>query len=186
MIRLFVALDFPEEIKGMLSSICFGLPRARWIPKEQLHLTLRFIGEVDGALFQTIRAGLALVRAPELTLTLEGCGFFPPRQKPRVVWVGITENGELLRLRKKIEKVVTRSGLEPERRKFSPHITLARLQSPPLKKVADFLAANSMFRTSPFTVDHFSLYSSFLTSKGAIHTMEADYRLEGRASKTTA
>jgi 2'-5' RNA ligase len=175
MTRLFIALDFPPEIKTMLNRISFGLPEARWVPEDQLHLTLRFIGEVDGALFQDIRAKLGRVRAPELTLTLKGCGFFPPRKKPRVIWVGIAENNKLFQLRNKIEKMVTQTGVEPERRKFSPHITLARLQSPPLKKVTDFLVANSMFSTNPFTVDHFSLYSSFLTPRGAIHTIEADY-----------
>ncbi len=177
MTRLFAALDLPAEIKGRLKRICFGLPRTRWVPEEQLHLTLRFIGEVDGALFQDIRAGLAGVRAPELNLQLEGCGFFPPRKKPRVVWVGIAENQELLQLRNKIEKIIRQVGLEPEKRKFAPHITVARLQSPPLKKVTDFLAANSMFSTQPFVVDHFSLYSSLLTPGGAIHTIEADYFL---------
>ena len=177
MTRLFIALDFPAEIKNMLNRICFGLPRARWVPEEQLHLTLRFVGEVDGAMFREIRDGLAGVKAPELTLALQGCGFFPPRKKPRVLWAGIAENNELPGLRHKIEKAVAAVGLEPEKRKFSPHITLARLQSPPLKRISDFLAANSMFATPPFTVDRFSLYSSFLTPKGAIHTIEADYFL---------
>ncbi len=175
MSRLFIALDLPEQIKNEIKRICFGLPGVRWVAIDQLHLTMRFIGEVDDSMFYNIRAGLSRVKFPELTLTLKGCGFFPPRKKPRVLWIGISVNDEIFQLRHKIEKIVRETGLEPERRKFSPHITLARLQSPSLKKVQNFLAANSMYRSQPFIVDHFSLYSSFLTPRGAIHTLEADY-----------
>ena len=178
MIRLFVAIDFPEEIKEMLSRLCFGLPGARWVSEDQLHLTLRFIGEVDGGIFQDIRDGLGDIKADPLTLVLKGTGFFPPRKKPRVLWVGLQKNDLLVTLRNRIEGKLTALGLEPETRKFSPHITLARLKNTPVSKVTRFLSSNNLFATPPFPVREFYLYSSFLTGKGAIHRREASYPLD--------
>ena len=95
MSRLFIALDLPEQVKNKIKRICFGLPGARWVAGDQLHLTLRFIGEVDGSMFHNIRAGLSRVKFPELTLTLKGCGVFPSRKKPRLLWTGISGNDEI-------------------------------------------------------------------------------------------
>jgi len=177
MIRLFVAIDFPEEIKEMLARLCYGLPGARWVSENQLHLTLRFVGEVDEGVFQDIRDSLADIKTDSLTLVLQGTGFFPPRKKPRVIWVGLKKNDRLIRLRNRVERKLTTLGLEPESRKFSPHITLARLKNTPVSKVSQFMSSNNLFSTPPFPVREFHLYSSFLTAKGAIHQREASYPL---------
>jgi len=183
--RLFVAIDFPEEIKAMLTSIGFGLPGARWVPEKQYHLTLRFIGEVDGDIAGTIHRELEGITASSFTLQLKGIGFFPPRGNPRVLWVGVEKNDALHHLRNRIEAILVRLGLEPERRKFSPHITLARFKEKiPVKRLGDFLAVNNLFSTPFFDVDSFSLYSSLLTSKGAIHQQEADFPLEAVISSS--
>ncbi len=174
--RLFVAIDLPETIKKELTGISFGLPGARWVPLDQLHLTVRFIGEVDGGLFDDIRSGLEQVEASEFLLTLKGLGHFPPRKDPRVLWVGMEKNDALLALRKKVDSVLVGCGLAPEKRKFSPHITLARLKKTPLQRVTRFLAGNALFSLPDFSVTRFYLYSSVLTSKGAVHTIEAEYR----------
>jgi len=175
--RLFVAIDLPAQTKKELGAICFGLPGARWVPEDQLHLTLRFIGEVDGGLCKDIQELLATVTMEPFTIRLQGVGHFPPRKRPRVLWVGIEANDVLMRLRGRIESILVRSGLEPEGRKYSPHITIARLQDTPLVKAGNFLAANGLFATTPFTVQDFLLYSSKLTPKGAIHTVLASYPL---------
>lgn len=175
--RLFVAVDLPEAIKNELSAICFGVPGARWVPLDQLHLTVRFIGEVDGGLFDDIRSGLDQVEADEFSLTLKGLGHFPPRKDPRVLWVGLEKNDSLCALRKKVDGVLAGCGLAPEKRKFSPHITLARLKKTPLSRVTQFLAGNALFSLPEFSVSRFYLYSSVLTSKGAVHAVEAEYLL---------
>jgi 2'-5' RNA ligase len=179
MIRLFVAIDLPPEIRDQLGAICFGLPGARWIPEDQLHLTLRFIGEVDGGLFQDIKELLASVTAKPFTMRLKGVGHFPPRKHPQVLWVGIEPNESLLRLRGRIESTLVRGGFEPEGRKYMPHITLARLKNTHVAKASTFLETNSLFTTPLFPVEDFLLYSSRLTPKGAIHTIETEYPLTG-------
>ncbi len=175
--RLFVAVDLPSEIKKELATISFGLPGARWVPADQLHLTLRFIGEVDGNLFKDIKEMLSAVAAENFAMRLKGIGHFPLRKRPRVLWVGIETNDRLLRLRSKIESTLVRGRLEPEGRKYSPHITIARLKDTPAVKAGNFIAANGLFASPSFTVQEFLLYSSKLTVKGAIHTIEAVYPL---------
>lgn len=178
MYRLFVAIDLPEGVRETLAGLCCGIPGARWVPKEQLHLTLRFIGEVDGAQFRDIRQGLAEIDLPSFPLGLKGLGCFPPRKAPRVLWVGVEPaEGGLIRLRNRVESTLVRLGLEPEHRKFAPHITLARLQDPPLGRLTNFLSGNGLFAAEPFPVSEFHLYSSVLSAKGALHTIEASYRL---------
>jgi 2'-5' RNA ligase len=175
--RLFIAVDLPENVKEPLARLCCGLPGARWVKPEQLHLTLRFIGEVDGGMFHDIREGLAEIVGKSFTLQLDGVGFFPPRGKPRVVWIGLQQSEELLQLRNRIESCLVSLGLEPERRKFAPHITLARLKNTPPAKVGRFLENHSLFLSAPFTVEEFYLYSSQLGRNGAIHRIEAGYPL---------
>ncbi len=183
--RLFVAIDLPATSKERLAEICFGLPRVKWVNPEQLHLTLRFIGEVDGATFVDIRAALAQITTPPFHLRLKGLGCFPPRKIPKVLWVGIEQpNAPLAQLRNRIEAALVRLGMEPEHRKFAPHITLARLKETPMNRLANFLAGNSLFNVESFAVEKFHLYSSSLTSKGAIHTLEASYPLLGNTDTT--
>ena len=175
--RLFIAIDLPKKIKDELALISFGLPQARWVKPEQIHLTLRFIGEVDGTLFQELKSALESVTGNSFPLRLKGLGCFPPRRDPQVLWVGIEESVELLLLRKKVEGCLAKLGIPPEQRKFSPHITLARTKKTPLTKIARFLGDHALFHLPEFTVSNFHLYSSTLTPKGALHRHEAGYLL---------
>lgn len=177
MYRLFISIDLPEKIKKQLSEICYGLPDTRWVKAEQLHLTLRFIGEVDGRIFNQLKESLAEIDMKSFSMRLKGLGHFPPRKNPRVLWVGVEADDSLVRLRNKVERVAVKCGLEPEKRKFSPHITIARFDEPHLNRVTNFLAGNSLFATDSFTVEAFHLYSSVLSQKGAIHTREVSYPL---------
>ena len=174
-IRLFIAIDLPEEIIDLISGMGRGIPTSRPVKPEQLHLTLRFIGEINHDLFFDIREQLQQVRFEPLTLSLQGVGHFPPRGKARVIWVGVAPIIELAKLKNRIDMQLGHCGLEPERRRFSPHITLARLKNPPMKRVMDYLAGNSMLTSPEFTVESFHLYSSHLTKDGAIHTIESSY-----------
>ena len=175
--RLFIAVDLPGTMKKNLERMFFGIPGARWVALDQLHLTVRFIGEVDGALFLDIRNTLEEVSISPFDIQLKGVGHFPPRGAPRVIWVGLEKSEPMQLLRKKIDGALLKIGLEPEGRKFSPHITLARLKNTPLQKVADFLSGNGLFSQEPFQIDDFKLYSSTLNPKGAIHKVERMYSL---------
>ena len=176
--RLFVAIDFPNEIKQGLSSLCYGLPGAKWVDTDQVHLTLRFIGEVDGGIFRDIRASLEEVHSECFLLRVKGVGCFPPRKVPRVLWAGLEKSNEMEQLKKRIDSQLHRIGIEPEKRKFSPHVTLARFKTKPsLNRVGDFLAGNALFSLPEFPVSEFHLYSSVLTQKGATHHVEASYPL---------
>jgi 2'-5' RNA ligase len=179
MSRLFVAIDLPPDIAAQLQGICYGVPGAVWVQAEQMHLTLRFIGEVDGGVFREIKEGLGAIKGAPFPLQVKGVGFFPPRKTPRVLWAGIAPEEEVCGLRNRIENVLVGMGLGPEGRKFSPHITLARLHDTPLARLGRFLAGNGLFATPEFPVSEFHLYSSQLTSKGAFHTIEASYPLTG-------
>ena len=175
--RLFIAVDLPGTMKKNLERMFFGIPGARWVALDQLHLTVRFIGEVDGTLFLDIKNTLEEVSISPFDLQLKGVGHFPPRGAPRVLWVGLDKSELLQLLRNKIETTLLKIGLKHEKRKFSPHITLARLKNTHLQKVANFLSGNGLFSQEPFQVDDFKLYSSILTRKGAIHRVERVYPL---------
>lgn len=175
--RLFIAVDLPEEIRENLGAMSFGIPGAKWVAPEQLHLTVRFIGDVDGALFRDIKEGLDAISFAPFSLQLKGVGYFPPRGTPRVLWVGLEKSEPLQILKKKIDQALFRAGVEPDARKFSPHITLARLKNTPVQKIANFLAGNGLFSQAPFQVEDFKLYSSILSPKGAYHKVERVYSL---------
>ncbi len=175
--RLFVAIDLPEMEKERLSRLCCGLVNARWTDPQQFHLTLRFIGEVEGGLFHDIREALAEINQQPFSLQLEGLGFFPPRGKPKVIWAGLKESEELVSFRNRIESRLVHIGLEPERRKFAPHITLARLSNTPLRQIVCFFEERGENFGFPFVVDSFHLYSSTLTQKRVSHYLETSFLL---------
>lgn len=176
MIRLFVAIDLPRSVRESLVALQGGVPGARWSGSEQMHLTLRFIGEVDETVAHDVDDALAAIRAPSFDLELSGVGEFGGRN-PRALWAGVKTNEALLHLQRKTETALQRIGLEPEQRKFSPHITLARLKSPPRDKIVQFLTHAALFSAGPFPVNSFVLFSSHPTPNGSIYNPEQVYRL---------
>ena len=180
--RLFVAIDFPEAVTQRLAALCSGLAGARWLPPEQFHLTLRFIGEVDSGAFADIVDDLSAVACPPFSLSLGGVGYFPPRGEPRVLWAGVDVRlgavEELARLQSQIESRLRLLGIEPEGRKFAPHVTLARLKGTPVNQLGDYLIVHGDFITETIQLTEFHLYSSVLRPKGALHRIEASYPLE--------
>ncbi|RQW89479.1 MAG: RNA 2',3'-cyclic phosphodiesterase [Geobacter sp.] len=177
--RLFVAIDLPEEIKAAVLSLQCPIRGAKWVTEEQLHLTLRFIGDADDDLLNEIATSLSGVMAGPFSLVLMGVGYFPPKRNPKVLWVGVGRSDALLNLQNDIEKVLLRNGLEPETRPFSPHITLARLKETLPAQLTPFLQKNNRFATPFFSVTGFTLYSSRLAAQGAIHRQEAFFPLLG-------
>jgi len=177
MLRLFVGISFPPELKLQLSLLCSGIPGAKWVDPGNFHLTLRFIGEIGEDVAADIDDALRRLRARRFTLQLAGTGVFGGGDKPRTLWAGVERSPALVGLRDKIEQALVRAGLSPEPRKFAPHVTLARLYNPPLDKLRDFLAAHSLFRAEPLPVSGFSLIASFQTKAGSVYEDQADYPL---------
>ncbi|MSO74550.1 MAG: RNA 2',3'-cyclic phosphodiesterase [Alphaproteobacteria bacterium] len=179
MIRLFVALALPPRTVDALLDLCDGVPGTRWVRHDQLHLTLRFIGEVDRATLEDVVHALGTVEAAAFDLALTGVGHYPPRGMPRVLWAGVRPNPALSLLQSRIESALVRAGLAPEPRKFSAHITLARLNHAPLERVQAFLAYHGLFADPSFPIEAFHLYSSRLGLDGSIYSIEASYPLRG-------
>ena len=176
--RLFVAIDLPERIRGDVSSLYEAIHGASWTPEDNLHLTLRFIGEADGDAIQRIDSALRSVEFKPFTMRLKSTGFFPPRGQPKILWCGVARNEELLSLQKQTERALTsKASLPPQDRKFSPHITIARLKDSPEQKLAQFLTTNALFETENLTVSKITLYSSLLKRDGAVYTKEAEYEV---------
>jgi RNA 2',3'-cyclic 3'-phosphodiesterase len=178
MIRIFVGVPLPETVREQLAGLCHGLPGARWVAPENLHVTLRFIGEVDEAEAEDIDAVLATIRHPAFPLALHGADCFGSGKKVRVVWAGVEQSEPLMHLYGKVESALVRLGLDPEGRKYKPHVTLARLRDTPRRHLGAFLAAAGSFRTEPFTVTGFTLYRSFLGRQGAHYEALAEYPLD--------
>ena len=177
MIRLFVGLDLPPELRARLAILAGGLPGARWVSPENYHITLRFIGEQPGHRAEEIDLALAALRVRGFTLKLSGVGSFARGGKPTSLWVGVERNQALDFLQTKVETALQRIGLEPERKRFTPHVSLARIDNVPEAKIAAFLQANNLFQSMPFAVEQFVLFSSRLGKERAVYTAEVEYAL---------
>ena len=168
--RLFVALALPDPVRSQLAALCGGIPGARWVAPENLHITLRFIGEVDGALEADIADGLSGLRAERFTLRLEGVGQFGSGRVVRSVWAGVPRHPALISLQRTVDHLLAREGAAPDRRRFTPHVTLARFGNANSRTVADWLAAAGLFRTPPFDVRDVTLFESRIGRHGAWYT----------------
>jgi 2'-5' RNA ligase len=174
--RLFTGVEIPPDVGQALSSLRGGLPGARWIDPENYHLTLRFIGDVDDVTAHEVAETLGRIKRCGFNLHMEGLTSFGGR-KPRAVVAQVAAERALLDVQAEQERLMQRIGLEPEGRKFMPHVTLARLRESSSRQVADYLAARGFFRTSPFHVDRFVLFSSRSSVGGGPYVVEASYPL---------
>lgn len=177
--RLFVAIALPEWVKDDLERLQAGVPGARWVDREQMHLTLRFIGDVDGGVFRDIVALLGTVDAPPFDLNLEGLDTFGSRRKTSTLWAGVSKSQPLALLKGRVDAAVAKAGIGGDDRKFAPHVTLARFRAGAPANLGLYIAANNLFRTERFTVDSFVLFSSITRAEGPIYTEEAVYPLDG-------
>ncbi|MGM0578791.1 MAG: RNA 2',3'-cyclic phosphodiesterase [Myxococcota bacterium] len=175
--RLFVAVDVPDTVRERLEALRAELRGARWVSPDKYHLTLRFIGDADDDGFERIRAALRGVRREPFVLHPKGIGHFPPRGRPKVLWVGVDDQPELEGLQRDVDDAVAAAGFGRDDKRFHPHLTLARLKGTTSARVAHYEEAHAHFATEPFTVTEFHLYSSVLRSEGALHTIEETYPL---------
>ena len=177
--RLFVGIALPADIHDRLDALQSGLPGARWVALEGAHITLRFIGETDGGRAQDIDEALADIQARAFELRLSGIGNFGSGRKMRAVWAGLDRSEALIHLADKVESAIVRAGFEPERRKFTPHVTLARLDGAPVEAVAEYIQRHNTFSAGPFPIDQFTLFRSFIGKDGSRYQALADYPLVG-------
>lgn len=183
--RLFTALEIPRNAAMSLSLLRGGLPGARWMDVENYHITLRFIGDVDGRTADEIVDRLDRIDRPEFQIRLEGIGSFGSK-KPHSIWAGVTPSPEMYALQAEIERICQRIGLPPDPRKFMPHVTLARLKASRVDDVVHYLAGRGNFQTSTFTVPRFVLLSSRDSVGGGPYLTEEIFPLHEALSAPNA
>ena len=177
--RLFVALALPPDLRATLAAMAIGLPGARWVAAEDLHLTLRFIGEVNPAEAEDLDAALGALHAPVVEVRLGGIGTFGRGRRVHALWVGAERAPALVHLQEKVDRAVARAGFPPEPRKFTPHVTLARLRDVDRGRLEGFVGGHNDRPFPPFVADTVTLFRSHLTRDGAHYEPLADYPLEG-------
>jgi 2'-5' RNA ligase len=174
--RIFTGLEIPADVAQSLATLRGGLPGARWIDPENYHLTLRFIGDVDDTLAREVASLLGRVSRPPLELRLDGLSSFGGR-RPRAVVASLAQTAALMELQAEHERLIQRVGLEPEGRKFTPHVTLARLRDSSSRQVADYLATRPFLAPLSFRVTRFVLFSARASVGGGPYLVEAAYPL---------
>lgn len=190
LLRAFIAIAIPPEIKQAISNHTSSLRKesgraVRWVDVNNIHLTLKFLGEVSVAtldlLTQTLRAECA--QTAPFTVSIEGLGCFPNLRHPRVLWIGLVVPPEVTHLQRQVEANATRLGYAPDDKPFSPHLTIGRVReqasSAELQALRNLLERTTVPNLGTFTVNEVHLYKSDLKPEGPIYTRLATARLEG-------
>lgn len=176
--RLFLALTLPPAVRDVLAAKAQPLPGVHWTPPEQLHVTLRFLGDVPEEQIEPMIARLAKVRVEPFILPIEGTGIFPLNRPPRVLWIGVgSGHPRLFQLRQRLDDALIASGLQLDVRTFHPHITLARCTEDVAATLAQWQQARKSLVAPPFRVEAFDLYASDLQPTGAVHTLRRSFPL---------
>lgn len=176
--RLFIALTLPDAVRNVLASTAQPLAGVNWTRPEQLHMTLRFLGETEEARIEPMIAKLRTVQVQPFILPVEGVGTFPPKRPPRILWIGVgSGHPRLFQLRQRLDDALLASGLQLDVRTFHPHVTLARTTEDAAKPIAHWLHAHREFTAPPFRVEAFDLYASELRANGSVHTLKQRFPL---------
>ncbi len=186
MLRLFVGLDLPGRVRDRLAMIQAGVPGARWVRPEGLHVTLRFIGEVAIDVAADIDAELGRLTAGGFTLRIGGVGQFGTARRAEMLWAGVERSEPLQFLHDKVDRALVAAGLPAGDRKFKPHITLGRLKNAPADRVMRWLTDYAPFQTEPVAVEHFVLFRSHLGNQGSVYEELAVYDLAGNSDRFAA
>lgn len=174
--RLFVAIRPPALVRARLLGLMGGVAGARWQNEDQLHLTLRFIGEVDRHLARDVDAALSGVHHPRFSIALNGLGLFERRGEPVTLWAGIAPQEPVHALHKKVDQALVRVGFEPDRRAYMPHVTIARLPRG-AGPVQSLIEQSGGVAGAPFEVGEFCLYESQLGPEGPVYAVAERYSL---------
>ena len=176
--RLFLALTLPAPVRDALAVLARPMPGVSWTRPEQLHVTLRFLGDVPVEKIEPMIARLANVRVGSFILPIEGPGTFPSNRAPRILWIGVgAGHPRLFQLRQRVDDALLASGLQLDVRTFHPHVTLARCNETAASVVAHLLHDHRDFSAPPFRVEAFDLYASELKSSGAVHVLKQRFPL---------
>ena len=175
--RLFSGIEIPESVARRLTLVRAGLTGARWIDSENYHLTLRFLGDVDGTVARDFAHSLGDIVASPFELRLGDLGSFGGH-KPRAIFASVAPSDALQSLQRAHERAARTAGMPPEPRNYTPHVTLARLRGTSPQSVATYLERQGGFMSEPFEVTRFVLYSSRASLGGGPYVVEAAYPLE--------
>lgn len=181
--RLFIAIEIPDNLKAALGGLRVDIPGARWVPADQIHLTMAFLGDVEETVVEKLNGALSRIHVPEFKLCLCGIGCFPGRQRPRVLWIGVEPQPHLDELAARVRTAVVACGIPQEERPFSAHITLARLKLSSSEQLEAFLERYKNIKYPAFMVEKFILYQSKLTQQGAVHILTKDFQLTAAEAK---
>jgi len=180
--RLFVSIELPESITGVLAGLDPHLRGVRWLEPRQMHLTLSFLGNVSSEIQERLKEKLRAISWKSFFLPLVGLGTFPSKGWPKIVWIGVgTGHPHLFQLHKRVQEAVLAAGLEPDLRPFHPHTTLARCRDVSPQTIRPFLKAHADFDAGMIHVESFCLNSSELTPNGSVYTRELVCSCQQRA-----
>jgi 2'-5' RNA ligase len=179
--RLFTGIEIPPDIADRLAMLRGGLPNARWIDRDNYHLTLRFIGDVDRRVAEDVAESLDRVRRPVFSLRLTGVSALGTK-RPHAIVAMAEPTAALIELQAEHERILQRIGLPPEGRKYTPHVTLARLRHGHPRDIAEYLTLRGGFFAQPFAVERFVLFSSRDSTGGGPYIAEETYDLSPPAA----
>ena len=178
--RLFVAIDLPESTRKSLADLDPHVRGVRWTDPAQMHLTLGFFDDVEDQIDVALREELSAIEFGPFFLPINGVGTFSAKGAPKIIWIGVGKaHPHLFQIHKRVQEAALAAGLEPELRPWHPHITIARCREVSAQTLRKFLQSNAEFDAGMIRVNAFHLYSSKLTSAGAIHTRELTIRCSG-------
>ena len=180
--RLFTGIEIPAEIGDRLAFLRGGLPGARWIDRENYHVTLRFVGDIDMDIADEVADTLARISRTGFAISIDGIGSFGSK-KPHAIIARIRPTQALADLQAEHERLMQRIGLPAEQRKFIPHVTLARLRGASERDVADYLSIRGGFVAGPIEVDRFVLFSSRNSVGGGPYVIEEAYPLRSSVNE---
>lgn len=185
--RLFVGVGVSPRVSQDLSWICSGIPNARWQNTQQFHITLQFFGEVQAAKAQRLCEALQDIRVPAFSTSLTGCGLFPHRGPVRTLWLGVQDQKPFAALHRQVTRIGAQCDLRVERRRYTPHLTLARFsRRPPRSLLEEWMEHHFAYRSPAFMVNSIHLYRSVLSPQGARYCVEASFPLEPEVEQSNA
>lgn len=166
--RLFTAIEIPEDVKDEVVSLYSGSKNVKWITKENLHITLNFLGDLENWEVDTVQSVLSKIEVNSFTISLSGAGYF----KSGALWLGVNKNDHLTSLERVCSRELLKAGIGLDVRKFKPHLTVGRFKK---KDIYEFLDSAMGYKSRKFEIKGFNLYSSILKPTGAIYTKLASY-----------
>ncbi|WP_061245095.1 RNA 2',3'-cyclic phosphodiesterase [Leptospira noguchii] len=175
--RTFLGISIPEEIKDELISICYGIPDIRWVPKENFHITLVFLGEQSAERLDILSDFCSEISFTEFDLGLKSVGTFGKQKSPSILFAAVKPSVELLQLHKSLDSGIRKLGFSIDRQNYQPHLTIGRFKNSNETRVTTYLEEFANFVSSNFKVSEFHIYSSKTSSNGPVYSIEESFSL---------